>query len=365
MIKIRIKDSTGRSFLCVPYDYNKHSGEIFEKNIAIPIKGQKFDTLFKKNEIRIFLKITPGVSVERPPVIISKKRRVIELCQIKSFRTFHKRDLWNHPSINGYVDTNELLNPTLARNDFKNDTNFKLVRKAIIDIEEEILEKFKAAIAASTKGDFSEIESGFNSKLENLIDLTSEDSTNIKNGELVKISESGERILNVLVPNINGKLQANFVASTKMSGGKKSKNNNNFTDPNEMINVEERRDFIIPPKSNERSLIMKIDDTSEPIKDNDGKEKRSELFGNVVTIYKKHPDFIKRTTKNSLEIEIITSELISYLASEMLIHYTNYNFEQKKADKQSDRKEVLMFFTDWLYKLEDSLKGLINKRLSK
>lgn len=39
--------------------------------------------------------------------------------------------------------------------------------------------------------------------------------------------------------------------------------------------------------------------------------------------------------------------------------------KQNKKDKQLDRKEVLMFFTDWLYMLEDSLKKLIGKPLSK
>ena len=320
--------------------------------------------MFGKNEIKIFLKITPGVSVERPPVIISKKRRVIELCQIKSFKTFHKRDLWNHPSITGYVDTKELLNPTLARNDFKNDKIFKLVRKAILSAEDEILAKFKEVMAASATNDFSEIESGFNSKLESLIDLTSDDKTDIKPGDVVLVSDSGDEILNVLVSNEGGSFQSNVSKGKERSKGSKNKNKNS-SDPKESIKVENSREFIVSPKSNERSLIMKIDDTSDPIKDNEGKEKRSELFGNTVHIYKKHPDFMKRISKNSLEIEIINSELITYLASEMLIHYTNYNFEQNKKDKQSERKEVLMFFTDWLYRLEDSLKKLIGKPLSK
>lgn len=365
MIKIRIRNSNGRSSLCVPYDYGTHQGEIFEKNIAIPIKGNKYVDMFGKNEIKIFLKITPGVSVERPPVIISKKRRVIELCQIKSFKTFHKRDLWNHPSITGYVDTKELLNPTLARNDFKNDKNFKLVRKAILDTEEEILARFKEVIAASTTNDFSEIESGFNSHLESLIDLTSEDKKNISPGDIVKISESGERTLNVLIPSKYGSIESEFPTGPKSSDGKESGNKNESDKEKKSINMKQSLESIVPPKSNEKSLIMKIDDTSEPIKDNDGKEKRSELFGNTVNIYKKHTDFMNRIYKNSLDIEIISSELITYLASEMLIHYTNYSFEQNKNNKQSDRKEILIFFTDWLYRLEDSLKKLIGKPLSK
>ena len=363
-ISIRIRNSNGTSSLCVPYDYSKYPGEIFEKSIAIPVKGNKYDDMFGKNEIKIFLKIIPGVAVERPPVLISKNRRVIELYLIKLFKTFKKREIWNQPCVIGYVDTKGLLNPTLARNDFKNDTNFRLVRKAILDTEDEILAKFKAVIAASATSDFSEIESGFNSTLETLFDLTSEDKLNIKPGDIVKVSESGEKILAVLIPNEEGIIQSEL--STGTNSSKRTRNNTNTpSDPNESINMEHSREFVLPPRSNEKNLLMKIDDTSDPIKDNEGKEKRSELFGNTVHIYKKHQDFTKRIHKNSLEIEIITTELVTYLASEMLIHYTNYSFEQNKKDKLSDRKEVLIFFTDWLYKLEDSLKKLIGKPLSK
>ncbi|MCX6159072.1 MAG: ATP-binding protein [Ignavibacteriae bacterium] len=364
-IKIRIRNSNGTSSLCVPYDYNKHQGEIFEKSITIPIKGNKYDDLFKKNEIKIFLKITPGVSVERPPVLISKNRRVLELRQIKLLKTFNKLKIYSRPIVTGYVDTKDLLTPTLARNDFKNDKNFKLVRKAILDAEDEILAKFKEVIASSTTRDFSELESDFNSNLESLIDLTSDEKMNIKPGDVVTISESGEKILSVLVRDVDGSNESGFPTGSNSSGGKKSKKKNTPSELDDIISMDHSREFVIPPRSNERSLIMKIDDTSDPIKDNDGKEKRSELFGNTVNIYKKHPDFMKRISKNTLEIEIINSELITYLASEMLIHYTNYNFEQNKKDKQSDSKEVLMFFTDWLYRLEDSLKKLIGKPLSK
>ena len=366
MIKIRIKDANGVTTQCLPYDYDKYPGETFEKSIKIPIKGLKpFDELLKINEIHIFLKLTPGTSIDRPPYLVSKLRRVNDLCQFKSFRTNHKRDIWNHPSITGYIDTKDLLNPTLARNDFKNDKNFKLVRKAILDTEEEILAKFKEVIAAASTSDFSELESDFNSKLESLIDFTSEDKKTLGPGDILKVSDTGESLINVLIPDEHGSITSEFAIGKRKSGRNKKSNKNEPSDSKSMINMEHSREFVIHPRSNKKSLILKIDDTSEPIKDNEGKEKRSELFGNTVHIYKKHPDFNKRISTNSLSIEIISSELIIYLASEMLIHYTNFSFEQSKKDKYTERKEVLIFFTDWLYKLEDSLKRLIGQPLSK
>lgn len=354
----------GKILVCVPYDYNLHQGVVYEKKIRIPVKEFALDDNFGRNEIEIFLKFSPKIAVERPPVIFSNNRRIIEIWQIEynSFRTFKKRDLWNNPSIYGYVNTKGLLNPTLARNNFKNDKNFRLVRKALLEIEDEILEKFKSAATATTS-DFTEIESGFNSELESLIDSAYEIKKDIHPGDFVRISDSGEKLMNILIPEENGIIETELGTGKQSKGGKKSKNKS--TEQKELTQMVQIREFITPMVSNERRLLLKIDDSSEPIKDSNGKDKRSELFGNTVHIYKKHADFMKRVSTNSLSVEIVTSELITYLASEMLIHYTNYSFQQSEKEKQSDRKEVLIFFTDWLYKLEDSLSKMAGKPISK
>jgi hypothetical protein len=366
MIKIKIKNTDNQILICKPYDYNQNLGETYEKDIPIPVTGNKFVPPNFKNDIKIFLKMTPKISVERPPVIISKKRRVIEVHQIKSLRTFKKRDIWNYPSITGYIDTKDLLTPTLARNDFKNDKNFRLVKKAILEAETEIQEKFKNALKNSTSSNFSEIESKFNTHFKSLIEISEEDKEQLKPGEFVRVSDTGAKLENVLIPYKSGPFVSNYKALPK---GKKSKRKSkgDATDESEnvTINMEQTREFIIPPRGNQRNLLLKIDDNSAPIKDNDGKEKRSELFGNIVTIYKQHPDFVKRINTIQYGVELITTELITYIASEMLVHFTNYSFEQPGKDKQSDRKEILIFFTDWLYRLEDSLKNLIGKPLSK
>lgn len=365
-ISIKINDNDGKNHVCKPYDYNLHPGVIFEKTIPIPIDDGKFTPPNKSNEIKIFLKINPKVAVERPPVIVSKDRRVIELYQIKSLRTYNKREIWNHPSIEGYVNTFDLLSPTLARNDFKNDKIFRLVKKAILDAEPEILEKFKEVTTLNASNDFSEIESRFNSNFKSLIELKDEEKEELNPGDIVKVSDSGARIIEVLVPKKAGILTTEF----DFLKGKGSKSNNSSKNPStesekQRINMEPSREFIIPPEGNQRNLLLKIDDSAEPIKDADGKEKRSELFGNTVIIYKKHPDFEKRISKDRIGTELITTELITFISSELLVHFTNFSFEQSGKDKATDRKGILIFFTDWLYKLEDSLKNLIGKPLSK
>ena len=366
MIKISIKNTNGKTVKCEPFDYDKYPGEIFEKTIPIPVQGTKSDALFNKNEIKIYLKMFPKVAIERPPVIISNNRRVMDLYMTKSLRTNNKRDLWNNPSITGYVDTKNLLTPTLARNDFKNDKNFRLVKRSILETEPEILELFKKATERINSGDFSEIESNFNSNFKSLIEVADEERNELKPGDLVKVSDAGTRFIEVLFPKSDGSTTSDINHhSTKGKGeGEEGKKTSDDSEK-QSIKMERIREFILPPKGSQQNLLLKIDDTSDPIKDNDGKEKRSELFGNTVTIYKKHPDFTKRISTDKVGVELVTTELITYIASEMLVHFTNYSFEQGGKDKQSDKKGILIFFTDWLYKLEDSLKNLIGKPLSK
>jgi len=366
MIDIRIKDTDGKTVKCEPFDYDKYPGETYKKTIPIPVQSTKSDALFNKNEIIMYLKMFPKVAIERPPVIVSNNRRVMELFQVKSIRTNNKRDLWNNPSITGYVDTKSLLTPTLARNDFKNDKVFRLVKKAILDTEPEILELFKKAAERINSGDFSEIESRFNSNFKSLLEVADEERNELKPGDLVKVSDAGTMLAEVLVPESNG-TAISEVFHHRNKGKSEGEVGKKTSDDSEKqtIKMERTREFILPPKGNQQNLLLRIDDTSDPIKDNDGKEKRSELFGNVVTIYKKHQDFVKRISTNQVGVELITTELISYIASEMLVHFTNYSYEQSGREKQSDKKGILIFFTDWLYRLEDSLKNLIGKPLSK
>jgi len=362
-INITITDSEGKVYTCAPYDYKKYDRVIFRKAIPLDIKRNKYDKEFKKNEIEIFLIITPKIAVDRPPFVISKKRRVTELWQIKSFRTFNKREIWNHPSITGYIDTKDLLNPTLARNDFKNDKNFKLVCKALLDIEDEILEKFKSAVESATTRDFSEIESGFNSNLESLAELSS--NSKLKTGDIVKIAEVGDALHNVLLPDSNGTTESEFKSRERSGKGSGSSNVPRTSGDSKILKMTGSNEYIEQPKNDSSRLMLKIDDVSEPIKDSEGRDKRSELFGNVVTVYKKHPDFIRRIKKDKLGVEYITNELISYISTQMLIHYTNFSFQKSLEHKSYDRKEMLIYFTDRLYKLEESLRLLIGKPLSK
>jgi len=350
---------------CMSFNYDAYDGVVFDKTVPIDVKSEGKTGKPHKKEIQVYLKYMPKISLDRQPVVISKNRRVTELWPIKAFKSNHRRDIWNHPSITGYIDTKDLLSPTIARNDFKNDKNFKLICKAILQLEDEILATFKAATESEVERDFSEIESGFNSKLEGILESESNEKRKPKAGDKVIIAEKGETDYNVLIPDSKGPDKADFKRGAKTGSGNGSSGNNKDKNNTKSLKMVQSKEYIEPPVENTSRLKLKIDDNSEPIKDAEGKEKRSELFGDTVTVYKKHPDFEKRVRKDNLNKEFITTELISYLATQMLIHYTDFKFNDSAEKKEKDKRDLLLFFTDNLYSLEDSMKSFINKPLSK
>jgi len=364
-IMINITGPDGIRRKCMPFDYDTYDGVVYDKTVTIDAKKSKLDKKFGRSDIKIFLKYVPKVSMDRQPVIISKMRRVTELWLIKAFKSNHRREIWNHPSIIGYIDTRDLLNPTIARNDFKNDKNFKLVRKAITSLEDEIIETFKAASSSEIKRDFSEIESGFNSKLDGIFDTESDEKRHAKPGDRVIISEKGDMYHNVLLPDSKGSYVAEFKRGGKSGSGKGVSGNTKDSRATASLKANHTKEYVEPPSENNSRLKLNIDDTSEPIKDSEGREKRSERFGNIVTVYKKHSDFEKRVFKDKLGVELITTELISYLATQLLIHYTEFGFDGNPKNEEKNKKDMLLFFTENLYRLEDSLKSFINKPLSK
>lgn len=85
-------------------------------------------------------------------------------------------------------------------------------------------------------------------------------------------------------------------------------------------------------------------------------------------IYKNHPDFqerIKRTYQGELKI---TERLISYLATEIAIHYKDKFFEVKKKQPEiqnilNSRKESFINLSEFVYEFEKLLQPYVGKNL--
>ncbi len=87
---------------------------------------------------------------------------------------------------------------------------------------------------------------------------------------------------------------------------------------------------------------------------------RSTLVGGTIIIFKKHPDFSSRVDKKRIGESKITQRLITYLAGEITIHYKD-KFETRGGQQPEYNKKMFRNVVDFIYKIEEALKGLEGK----
>lgn len=171
-LTIKIIDQTNIEYVCKPYDYDTMEGEVYEDyiNDLLAKKGNKNQAqLFPlSNPIHIFLKMTKGMTINNPPIFISKGRRICEIKDIKSFKSKHKGDIWGHPNVTGYIDLKDLLGPTIARNDFRNNKESRALYATLIELEDVIFDFVKRTNQQSEERHYQQLEDVLNKVLSKL-----------------------------------------------------------------------------------------------------------------------------------------------------------------------------------------------------
>ncbi|MCX6159206.1 MAG: hypothetical protein NTY74_14595 [Ignavibacteriae bacterium] len=332
---LTINVSKGQTvYTCKPFDYEAFAGEDYQK--TFPISETKKTILTEYGDLNIYLKFTNGKSIDRLPVFISKNRRIVEVYKVEKLNSMSKKAIWKHPCIIGYIDTGNMLHPTIARNDFKNDKISRLVFSKIKDAEPEISEFINKQVKAHSKSDFSKLESMFNSAIDKLSFDGNFETHSVKGGKKFMNDDDEDSF-------------GSNHSSLQSTGGSNSSGTKN--------SGNKRKGKY---KSLGSSFKIRIDDESDPVEDSDGKKKRSEFVTNEVIIYKKHQDFMDRIDVRDSGIEYISSSLVTYLIGEVLTHYIPLFYESKE---QSDKGKVL-YFADCLYKMENSLKNLAGESIT-
>lgn len=336
--------------ICKSFDYSAYEGEVFERTISIKsTRRLKLNSV--DSSIRIFLKYTSGISLERSVVFISRNRRGANVGDVKSFRSFKKSIIWQHPNVTGYIDTGNLLDPTIARNNYKSDSKSRIVFRKIRKIEEEIEDFIKRQAERNVKTDFTLIEDSINGAIRNLKGDMFLNYSTAKTGDEVELSDDP-----------NDPLYEVEVQGKKPRSGKKHAE----LSYSEMPEIEFKPSTITvernvkPLKSGNTNLILRIDGESEPFIDKNGKPKRSELVGNEVIVFKNHPDFKERLKRNRIGEELISQRLIIYIISEVMIHYLSQYLEINYKNNFKDKDKLVAFAAN-LYFLENKLVDLIGQ----
>ena len=142
-----IDERKGEEHLCQQFDYDRYEGDKYEKYLdKLEIKGKKGyenEKIIPPAPIRVFLQVTKGKVISKPPVFITNGRRIAAVKDIKSFKSKHKSEIWGHPNMTGFIDLAGSLDPTIARNDFRNTPKSRALFNQLKELEPYILEFIK------------------------------------------------------------------------------------------------------------------------------------------------------------------------------------------------------------------------------
>ncbi len=379
-----------KEYTCTPFNYDILEWEIYDENIRDfdYIKGKKYPEklqLTTEKPIHIYLKITKWKVINKLPVFISKWRRIAEIKDIKAFHSKHKSDIWWHPNITGYIDLQDFIEPTIARNDFKNTDKSKALFSEIIKLEELILLFIHEKDKESENKHYQVLEDKLNQALSKLAKLDSMNyrteywtwsNTNLQDGgswqsfenwfwrkdrwEWEGKSDEWDKIW-------ENEWDGIWPSWNKWNDISWWEEEWDFASNKENENPFEDSDFKWWEKKKSWFNIEIVD--VDLLEDESWKKLRSQLIWTKLRIFKKHPDFESRLDKNEfwrwrkwwLKV---TQRLITYLAWEITVHYkdTFHNKSWKMAPEYN--KKLFEDLVEFIYKFEDILKDVVWMNLS-
>lgn len=381
-ITVSIKYENDYPIVCKPFDYSAYNGPVYEKVITKLeyTHGRKYsvlgELLIQATPIKIFLKVTIDKALDRKPFFVINGIRIAEISDIKAFRTYSKGLIWSHPNVTGYIDVTGTLEPTIARNEFKNGKYSRAVFQTLLKYEDEIRRFVESHVNQIVIRQFHRLESILNEAVSDLArQISKKERKSLREGKgKVKASDlhNGEDIMKSFPLASTGESETVNIAPgmkrTRHGSRREPKERGTYEVMDKTIRTIELPVRVKNTKRNDTSQYadsfgfnILIDGENEPIKDKADKSLRSVLLGSNIVIYKKHPEFMKRLDDSIHGIPKISSSLITYLCNEILLHYKS---QMLSGNKTNDGKALLNDFLESLYYLEDKLSGLKNKRIS-
>ena len=370
-------------FVCKPFDYNQYEGEEWEehvKELYYIKQGRRPERVVLKppKPIYVFIKITKGKEINKRPVFISKGRRISEIKDIKSFRSKHKSELWDHPNVTGYIDLSDYLEPTIARSDFKNNPRSRALFNTLYEIEPLILEVIKDVNKNSEERHYQELEDRLNQALSKLARIDSMNyRTDYLSGNSINLQKggTGQDIDNGFGSKDRGEGQGGGnnteIGENEGVGKGAGKNSGNIPGGDlggeSALNKEADNPFddtgFKGGEKKKSGFNIRIDEKDPDIDSTTNKPLRSILAGSEIRIFKKHPDFQERVDILRRGGSKITQRLITYLAGEITVHYKD-KFHTKKGTQPEYSKSHFSDLVSFIYQFEGMLKDLAGKNLS-
>ncbi len=353
----------GKEIRCSPYDYNSHEGKVIERTITslVSERASTRKTIHLSPPISVYLKVTEDILPDKRPVFTSKGRRIEEVQAIKSFRnkSGFRTGLWAHQNLTGYIDIAGQLEPTLPRDDFERTYNRGLVYDEIVKLEEEINEALQAINRRAEV-----------SHMRNLEDLLSSTLSDLAKHDLLKFRNSFQPGgSETVTPAIEGSV-AIFQPGGKddFIGGAPNDSDKGQPFAQETSAEPKASNDSIPAKP-KRSSGFNVRFSDREQRRSDGTMLRSNyLEGDAIVIYTSHEDFQSRMKRSRQGEPLVSERLVTYLASEIAIHYKDkfYTTKGTQPAVQAIMNQRTDLFTDvvsFIYLFEQALQPFINKSL--
>jgi hypothetical protein len=378
---VKLVEADGAENICNPFNYDSIEGEVYENFMSdlveFDLRRKSPKILHLPQAIHVYLKMTNGQTISKPPVFVSKGRRICEIKDVKSFKSKHKNDIWGHPNLTGFIDLHDFLGPTIARNDFANNQNSRALYQALYDLEDLIMDFVKQANTQSEERHYQQLEDVLNKALSKLArqdsmnyrtDYMPGGQTNLEYGgigiNIEKdqgdfVSGDGDEILNPDDEPVDNDGESDGLSDDQgdlPSDGDQGDQAKNKKDIEEsQFSGEEKK---------RSGFNIRISEEEPQVNGLNGKPYRSIWDGNRIIIYKNHPDFQSRVIMSHQGSAKISERLISYLASEITIHYKDLFYKKMQDGQPEYNKEMFESLVDFIYDFEKMLQVYSGRNLS-
>jgi len=371
---IKLIDNKNNEHVCKPFDYDSIEGEPFQRTIT-ELKymhykrGRKENTIsIAPNAVKIYLKVTKNRILEdRRLCFTDKGVRIDRISKFEEFRTNQKGFVWSYPNAVGYVDITGVVEPALTRDSFEPNENLKPLFYTLNKLEPEIKEYIESQMREAKTESIKKLELKLNDALKKFLE---DKKHNIRDTRRIKNNNSETEKIKVTL--ING--EESKLATENAPGTKKSKMNEKESEEEKTENNQRKLseielkipkdDTVILNNNVDRNDLfsLRIDDLNDPDEDEHHKPYRSKFTGSEVVIFQKHPSFQSKIdgTNGSQKI---SEGLVTYLASEIVMHYL-VNFSDLLKHDGSLSQKLFSEFITTVYEFEGYLMDLKGKDLS-
>jgi hypothetical protein len=381
-IKILVVDS-GSSFrrICKPFDYRAFDGTLIEKSFnTIETRRRKNSPSYLihlTHPVSVYIKVTPDRVIGKAPIFVIKGRRIAEISSIRQFNTAHRSDIWAHPNVTGYVDVSGVMEPNIARTDFKSTRQSKAVFDLLVELEPRIQEIISEVDIENRNQQFKTLESKLTDALAKLAkwdnlnmrkDFTTGDEVYLESGASGQSFEEG------------------------LGNRDHSENGNAGTGPGigenegegKGLSGEAGEDSNFGPDAGDKGMNQEPDNPFEEtmhrgaerrrsgfdiqfvsgiiIDESTQKPIRSQVIDGTIRIYKEHEEFEKRLDHTRSGEPKISQRLITYLAGEITVHYKDRL--QQRTGQYEYHKDLFVNLVEFIYAFEDQVKDLEGLKLS-